>query len=76
MSVVPVICENQHCLNVQGDGQRPEGERNFGEIAVVGSDRRMEGDFCQESNVGQKEQVGFASNIILHTYFIQGQRII
>ena len=28
-----------------GDGQRPEGERNFGEIAVVGSDRRVERDY-------------------------------
>ena len=45
MSVVPVICEYQQCENVQGDGQRPEGERNFGENAVVGSDRRLEGDY-------------------------------
>jgi len=45
MSVVPVICENQQCQNVQGDGQRPDWERNFVEIAVVGSDRRMDGDF-------------------------------
>ena len=45
MSVVPVICKNQQCLNVQGDGQRPEVERYFGEIADVGSDRRVEGDY-------------------------------
>jgi len=45
MSVVPVICENQLCQNVQGDGQRPEWERNFGEIAVVRSYRLVEGDY-------------------------------
>ena len=39
MSVFPVICENHQFQNLQGDGQRPEGERNFGEIA----DRRVEG---------------------------------
>jgi len=44
MSVVRVICDNQQCQNVQGDGQRAEWERNCGEIAVVGSDRRVEGD--------------------------------
>jgi hypothetical protein len=36
MSIVRVICENRQCQNVQGDGQRPEGEPNFGEIGVVG----------------------------------------
>jgi len=36
MSVVPVICENQQCHNVQGDGQRSEWELNCGEIVVVG----------------------------------------
>jgi hypothetical protein len=30
---------------VQGDGQRAEGERNFGEIAVVGLDHRVEVDY-------------------------------
>jgi hypothetical protein len=43
MSVGPVICQNQQCQNVQGDGQRPEVERNFGEIAVFVSDHRVEG---------------------------------
>ena len=59
MSVVPVICENEQCENVQGDGQRPEGERNFVEIAVVGSDRRLEGDYIQESNGGQRKEESF-----------------
>jgi len=45
MSVVPVICENQQRQNVQGDGQRPKWEFNFGEIVVVGSDRRVEGNY-------------------------------
>ena len=36
MSVVPVICENQQCENVQGDGQRPYGELNFVDMAFVG----------------------------------------
>ena len=36
---------------MQGDGQRPEGERNFVEIAVVGSDRRLEMDYIQEGKV-------------------------
>jgi len=43
MSVVPVICENQQCQNVQGDGQRPERERYIGEIAVVGQTVRWKG---------------------------------
>ena len=63
MSVVPVICENQQCQNVQGDGQRPEGERNFGEIADVESDRRVEGDYRQEGNGGQRKEEGFASTV-------------
>jgi hypothetical protein len=62
MLVVSVICEYQQCQNMQGDGQRPEGERNFGEIAIVGSDRRLEGDYWQEGNGGQREQEGFVSN--------------
>jgi hypothetical protein len=45
MGVVPVICENQQCQSVQGDGQRPEGELNFVEIAVVVLDRRLERDY-------------------------------
>jgi len=36
MSVFPVICENRQCQNGQGDGQRPEWERNCGDIAVAG----------------------------------------
>jgi hypothetical protein len=36
MSVVPVICEKQRSLNVQGDGQRPDGERNFGISQLLG----------------------------------------
>ena len=74
MSVVPVICENQQCENVQGDGQRPEGERNFGEIAVVVSDRRVEGDYSQEGNGGHRKNEGFASNIIQRTHFVESQR--
>jgi len=74
MSVIPFICKNQQCHNVQGDGQRPEWGRNFGEIAVVGSDRRMEGDFRREGNGGQRNQEGFASNIIHRTHFIEGRR--
>jgi hypothetical protein len=30
---------------MQGDGQRPQWERNFGEIAVVGLHRRVDGDY-------------------------------
>jgi len=74
MSVVPVICENQQCQNVQGDGQRPNWEPNFGELTVVGSDRRVEGDYWQDGNGGQIKQEGFVSNIIHHTRFIEGQR--
>ena len=74
MSVVPVISENQQCQSVQGDGQRPQLEHNFGEIAVVGSDRWVEGDYRQEGNGWQGKQEGFASNIIHHTHFIQSQR--
>jgi hypothetical protein len=48
MSVVPVICQNQKCQIVQGDG--PNLERNFVVIAVVISDLRMEGDYIQEGN--------------------------
>ena len=33
------------CQNVQGDGQCPELERNFEEIAVVGLHRRVEVDY-------------------------------
>ena len=33
------------CVSVRGNGQRPEGERNFGEIVVVESDRRVERDY-------------------------------
>ena len=76
MSVVPVISENQQCQCVQGDGQRPQWERNFGEIAVVGLHRRVEGDYRQEGNGGQRKQEGFTSNIIHHTHFIQSQRSI
>jgi hypothetical protein len=52
MSVIPVICENQQCQNVQGDGQRPEGSVILGRslllVETVGwkgiTDRRvMEG---------------------------------
>jgi len=43
MSVVPVICGNQQCQNVQCDGQRPEWERYIGEIAVVGQTVRWKG---------------------------------
>jgi len=43
MSVVPVICGNQQCQNVQGDGQRPKWERYIGEIAVVGQTVRWKG---------------------------------
>jgi len=63
MSVVPVICENQLCQNVQGDAQRPEWELNFGEMAVVGSDRRVEWDNVQEGNGGQRRQEGFSGNM-------------
>jgi len=73
MSVVPVICEDQQCPNVQGDGQRPMWEPNFVEIAVV-SDRQVEANYIQECNGGQRKQEGFVSNIIHHTSFIEGQR--
>ena len=36
---------------MQGDGQRPKWGRNFGEIAVVVSDRRLEMDYIQEGKV-------------------------
>ena len=74
MSVVSVIRENQQCQNVQGDGQRPNWERNFGEIAFVDLVRRVEGNYWEEGNGGQRKQDGFASNIIHHTHFIEGQR--
>jgi hypothetical protein len=45
MSVVPVICENQQCENVQGDRQLPNLEHIFVEIAFVKSDLRVEGDY-------------------------------
>jgi len=44
MSVVPVICENEQCQNVQGNSWPPECERNFVEIIAFCSDRRVEGD--------------------------------
>jgi len=69
MSIVPFICENQLCQNVQGEGQRPEWERNFGKIIVFGSYRRVEGDYWQEGNGGQRKQEGFASNIMHRTDF-------
>ena len=56
------------CVSVRGNGQRPEGERNFGEIAVVESDRRVEGDYRQEVNGVQREQE--ALEIIQDTTFI------
>ena len=59
---------------MQGDGQRPKWERNFGEIAVVGLHSLVEVDYRQEGNGGQRKQEGFASNIIHHTHFIQSQR--
>jgi len=74
MTVVPVICENQQCEDVQGDGQRPKWVRNCGETLVVGSDRRVEGNYRQEGNGGQRKQEGFASNIMHRTDFIAGQR--
>jgi len=74
MSVVPVISENQHCQSVQGDGQCPQWERNFGESAGVGSDRRVEGDYRQEGNGRQRKEECFACNIIHHIHFIQSQR--
>jgi hypothetical protein len=74
MSVVPVISENQHCQSVQGDGQCPQWERNFGESTGVGSDRRVEGDYQQEGNGRQRKEECFASNIIHHTHFLQSQR--
>ena len=45
MSVIPAVCENQQYQNAQGDGQRPQWERNSGEIAVVGLHRLVEGDY-------------------------------
>jgi len=45
MSIVPVICGNQQCQNVQGDAQLPFWEPNFGEMAVVGSDRQVKEDY-------------------------------
>ena len=74
MSIIPFICENQLCQNVQGEGQRPEWERNFGKIVVFGSYRRVEGDYWQEGNGGQRKQEGFASNIMHRTDFVDGQR--
>ena len=50
------------------------GGVKFGEIAIFGSLRRVEFDFCQEGNGGQRKQEGFVSNIIHHTNFIEGQR--
>ena len=41
MSVVSVIRENQQCQNVQGDGQRPNWERNF--VEGNGGQRKQEG---------------------------------
>jgi len=74
MSVVPVICGNQQCHNLQGDGQRAQWKLILGEIAVVGSDRRVEGDYFQEVNGGQRKQEGLAINIMHRTDFIDGQR--
>ena len=50
---------------MQGDGQRPQWEHNFGEIAGVGLHRGVEWDYRQEGNGGQRKQEGFTSNIIL-----------
>jgi len=65
MSVVPVISEKQQSQCVQCDRQRPQWEHNFGEISDVGLHRRVEGDYRQEGNGGQRKQEGFTSNIIL-----------
>jgi hypothetical protein len=59
---------------MHGDGQRAKSERNFLEIAVVGSDRRVDGDCWQEGSGGQRIQEGFASNIIYHINFIDEKR--
>jgi hypothetical protein len=45
MSVIPVISENQQCQCVQRDGQRPQWEHNFVEIAVVGLNCLVEVDY-------------------------------
>jgi len=47
---------------------------NFKQMAIVVSDRRMEGGYRQEVNGGQRKQEGVASNIMHRTDFIEGQR--
>jgi hypothetical protein len=46
-------------------------EHIFVEIAFVKSDLRVEGDYWQECNGGQREQEGLVSNIIHHIHFIE-----
>jgi len=57
MSVVPAVCENQQCQNVQGDGQRPEWERYIGDIVVVGQTVRWKGITDRKVMEGRKSKM-------------------
>ena len=47
---------------MQGDGQRPKVQPNFGDIAVFGSDRRVEG--ITEKNVVDGRERNRAMRVI------------